>query len=238
MERRQVLLPDSRGDHVASCFRVAVSTVIWCGLVALRQRDFTLLLGNSSVAHMGFVFLGIASVSVIGITGAVLVMIAHGLLAALAFGLAGWLRAQTGTTDMEKLGGLLQTMPFIGTAILMALLAGCGLPGFANFVGEATIFFAAWQAEFKIITTISVWTALVIGAVYMLRAARHILHGPVVATPLDADDAPDWFAKLPYALLLTALLLFGFWPRLLSDKISLAAERLVPPGPQQTAQQP
>jgi len=83
-----------------------------------------------------------------------------------------------------------------------------------------------------------VWTALVIGAVYMLRAARHILHGPVVATPLDGSDTSDWFAKLPYALLLAALLLFGFWPRLLSDKISPAAERLVTPGPQQTAQQP
>ena len=129
-------------------------------------------------------------------------------------------------------------MPFIGSAILMALLAGCGLPGFANFVGEATIFFAAWKAEFKVITTIAVWTALVIGAAYMLRAARHILHGPVVATPLDGSDASDWFAKLPYALLLAALLLFGFWPRLLSDKISPAAERLVPPGPQQTARQP
>ncbi len=232
------LLPEGAQQWVGLLAALALGNLLWCGLVALRQKDFALLLGNSSVAHMGFVFLGIASVSVIGITGAVLVMIAHGLLAALAFGLAGWLRAQTGTTDMEKLGGLLQTMPFVGTAILMALLAGCGLPGFANFAGEATIFFAAWKAEFKVITTIAVWTALVIGAVYMLRAARHILHGQVVATPLDGSDAADWFAKLPYALLLAALLLFGFWPRLLSDKISPAAERLVPPGPQQTAQQP
>ena len=120
----------------------------------------------------------------------------------------------------------------------MALLAGCGLPGFANFAGEITVFFAAWQAEFKVITVVAVWTSLVIAAVYMLRAARHILHGPVVDTEQESSDASDWFTKLPYALLLAALLLFGFWPRLLSDKISPAAERLVPPDPTHTAQQP
>src|SRR5438477_6855113 len=112
----------------------------------MRQCDLNLLVGNSSVAHMGFVFLGIASLNVIGVTGAVLVMVAHGFLAALAFGLNGYLYQQTGTLEMGQLGGLLRKLPFIGGALMIAAFAGCGLPGFANFAGECTVLFGAWRA--------------------------------------------------------------------------------------------
>src|SRR5207237_6953452 len=98
-----------------------------------------------SVAHMGFVFLGIASFNLIGVTGAVLVMIAHGFLAALTFGLSGYVYQQTGTLQMDQLGGLLRRLPFIGTVLMMAAFAACGLPGFANFAGEAAVFFGAWK---------------------------------------------------------------------------------------------
>jgi len=75
----------------------------------MRQRDLNLLIGNSSVAHVGFAFLGVASLSLIGVTGAVVVMVAHGFLAALSFALSGYLYHQTGTRDMTQLGGLLRT---------------------------------------------------------------------------------------------------------------------------------
>ena len=153
---------------------LALANLLFCGLVAVRQKDLNQLIGNSSVAHMGFIFLGIASLNVIGLTGAVLVMIAHGLLAALAFGLSGHLYQQHGSIDMTRMGGLLRKMPLAGTALLMAMMAGCGLPGFANFAGEITIFFAAWSAGFQTITVIAAWSALVIGGLYMLRAIRNI----------------------------------------------------------------
>ena len=103
------------------------------------------VIGNSSVAHMGFIFLGIASLSLIGVTGAVFIMIAHGFLAALTFALSGYIYQQTGTLEMSPAGRAVRRLPFIGTALLMAALAGCGLPGFANFVGEVTVFFGAWK---------------------------------------------------------------------------------------------
>ena len=137
---------------------------------------------------MGFIFLGIASLNVIGLTGAVLVMIAHGLLAALAFGLSGHLYRQTGSLDMSRMGGLLRQMPLAGSALLMALFAGCGLPGFANFAAEITIFFAAWSAGLKTITVIAAWSALVIGGLYMMRAIRSILHGPLGGDWAKASD--------------------------------------------------
>ena len=72
----------------------------------MRQKDLNLLIGNSSVAHMGFIFLGIASLNLIGVTGAVLIMIAHGFLAALTFALSGYIYQKTGTLEMSELGGL------------------------------------------------------------------------------------------------------------------------------------
>src|SRR5438477_65531 len=125
---------------------LCLGNILYCGLVAMRQKDLNLLIGNSSVAHMGFVFLGIASLSLVGVTGAVVVMVAHGLLAALTFGLSGYLYQQTRTLDMTQMGGLLQRLPFIGAAMVMAMLAGCGLPGLGNFVGVMLVFFGLWKS--------------------------------------------------------------------------------------------
>ena len=97
---------------------LCLGNLVYCGWVAMRQKDFNWLIGYSSVAHMGFVFLGIASLTLIGVTGAVLVMIAHGFLAALTFGLSGYLYQQTGTLQMDQLGGLLRRLPFIGAALM------------------------------------------------------------------------------------------------------------------------
>ncbi len=205
---------------------LCLGNILYCGLVAMKQKDLNLLIGNSSVAHMGFVFLGIASLSVLGITGAVLVMIAHGFLAALSFGLSGYLYQQTKTLEMEKLGGLLRQMPFFGAAFVMAAMAGCGLPGFANFAGEALIFFGAWT-EFRVVTILAAWGALVIGAVYMLRAVRSILHGPLPQQWHAAQDASTLWCRLPFALLIGALLLFGFFPALLTKKIEPVAKQIV-----------
>ncbi len=218
------ILPDGAQQWLPVLAWLCLGNLLYCGLVAMRQRDLNGLIGNSSVAHMGFVFLGIASMTLIGLTGAVMVMVAHGLLAALAFALSGHLHQQARTLDMDKLGGLLTVMPFWGTLLLMALLAGCGLPGFANFAGEITVFFGAWKT-LPLITGIAAWAALVIGAVYMLRAARQLLHGPRADDAPRTQDIPGWH-KLPFILLLGALLLFGFAPKLLTNKIETAHESL------------
>ena len=157
---------------------LCLGNILFVGWVAMRQKNLNLLIGNSSVAHMGFVFLGIASLNLIGITGAVVIMVAHGFLAALTFALSGYIYRQTGTLEMSELGGLGRQLPLIGTALLMAALAGCGLPGFVNFVGEVTVFFGAWKV-FPAVTVCAVWGALLIGALYMLRAMRNVLHGPL-----------------------------------------------------------
>ena len=197
---------------------LCLGNLLYCGWVAMRQKDFNWLVGYSSVAHMGFAFLGIATLNLIGVTGAVLVMIAHGFLAALTFGLSGYIYQQTGTLQMDRLGGLLRRLPFIGAALMIAAFAACGLPGFANFAGEITVFFGAWKA-FPLVTILACWGALIIGAVYMLRAVRAMLHGPLPDQWAAVADAPHLWRKAPFILLLACLLVFGCFPRLLTDKI-------------------
>ena len=157
---------------------LCLGNILYIGWVAMRQKDLNLLIGNSSVAHMGFIFLGIASLNLIGVTGAEFIMVAHGFLAALTFALSGYIYQKTGTLQISELGGLCRQLRFIGTALLMAAMAGCGLPGFANFVGEVTVFFGAWTV-FPLVTGLALWGGLIIGAVYMTRAVRNVLHGPL-----------------------------------------------------------
>ncbi|MDB6064268.1 MAG: nuoM [Pedosphaera sp.] len=205
---------------------LCLGNIVYCGLVAMRQKNLNWLIGYSSVAHMGFVFLGIASLTLIGVTGAVMVMIAHGFLAALSFGLSGYIYQQTGTLEMEQLGGLLRRLRFVGAVMIMAMFAGCGLPGFANFAGEITVFFGAWK-KFELVTGIAVWGALVIGAVYMMRAIRNVFHGPLPDKWIAVAESTFPLRKLPYLLLLASLLVFGFFPRLLTDKIKPDADKIV-----------
>ncbi|NJN06206.1 MAG: hypothetical protein HC814_07360 [Rhodobacteraceae bacterium] len=174
---------------------------------------------------MGFVFLGIASVSLIGITGAVLVMVAHGLLAALSFALSGHLYNTTGTLDMDKLGGLMRRMPFIGAALVMCFMAGCGLPGFANFAGELLVMFGAWKSLNGFVVA-AAWGGLVIGAIYMLRALRKVVHGPEREEFALVTDATAW-RKVPFVILLAGLIYFGCFPGTLTERIKPSAALIV-----------
>ncbi|MCI0537172.1 MAG: NADH-quinone oxidoreductase subunit M [Verrucomicrobiales bacterium] len=219
------MLPEGAQSWLHVISILCLGNILYVGLVAIRQKELNLLIGNSSVAHMGFIFLGVASLNLIGITGAVVVMIAHGFLAALSFALSGYLYQQTGTLEMKDWGGLLRKLPFVGAAFVMAALAACGLPGFANFVGEVMVFFSAWK-PFPVVTVLALWGGLVIGAVYMLRAVRAAVHGPLPEKWNNVTDASAW-RKVPFVLLLGGLIILGCFPRLLTDKIRPNVEEIV-----------
>jgi NADH-quinone oxidoreductase subunit M len=221
------LMPQAAQHWVQIIAWLALGNLVYGGWVAMRQKNFNWLIGYSSVAHMGFVFLGIATLSLMGVTGAVVVMIAHGFLAALTFGLSGYIYQQTGTLEIKELGGLLRKLPFIGTALIIAAFAGCGLPGFANFVGEVTVLFGAWSVPaLRLITVLACWAALVVGAIYMLRAVRNVLHADLSPRWAHISDANLW-RKLPFALLIVSLLVFGCWPRLLTEKLQGPVQAIV-----------
>ena len=111
---------------------------------------------------------------------------------------------------------------------MMAAFAGCGLPGFANFAGEITVLFGAWKT-LRLIAVLASWGALIIGAVYMLRAIRSMLQGPLPDKWAQVMDAGNTWRRMPFALLLASLLVFGFFPGLLTSKISPSVAEVISP---------
>ena len=125
---------------VLCCFNI-----IYGGLVALNQKDMKFVIGYSSSSHMGYVLLGIASVTAMGMDGAVFLMFAHGVMTALAFSLIGFFYDQTHTRMLDDLGGLMQQIPFVGICFVMMAMASLGLPGFANFASELLVLVGTWE---------------------------------------------------------------------------------------------
>ena len=162
-----------------------IGNIIYVGLVTIAQKRLDWMLGYSSVMHMGYIFLGIASANVIGMNGAALLMFAHGISIALLFALAGEIRAPHRHAGILAISAVSpKAMPFAGFAFGVATFAAIGLPGFANFAAEVMVFFGAFRVGadlqglhfFQVTTVLALW-GVVISAVYMLRAYRAIFMG-------------------------------------------------------------
>jgi len=203
---------------------LALANVILIGAVTLAQRDLKMMLGYSSVMHMGYIFLGIACVSALGAGGAVLLMFAHGLSVAALFLLSDAVFQRTQSYDFGSMGGLCQKAPVLTAFFLAATLAGLGLPGFGNFWGEFSIFVALWKYSHWL--TAGAALGVVISAVYGLRAVSRVFYGepspafqPLFDKPV-ADIRPG--ERWPAVILLGVLMLVGFWPASISRGINEA----------------
>ena len=213
------MLPEGARHWAWLLIVLLLGNIIYVGLVTIAQKRLDWMLGYSSVMHMGYIFLGIASANLLGTNGAAILIFAHGLSIALLFAVAGEVRERTGTLLLSDLGGLGKVMPLAGFAFGLGAFASIGLPGFANFTGEVMIFFGAFRNGadmngfhmFQVATALAVW-GVVISAVYMLRAYRASFMG---TTPERWTTLPDIARNLrvPIALLVAALLWLGFFPQ-------------------------
>jgi NADH-quinone oxidoreductase subunit M len=213
------LLPAGAHHWTNLLLVLLLGNIIYVGLVTIAQKRLDRMLGYSSVMHMGYIFLGIASANLLGVTGAAILIFAHGLSIALLFAIAGEVRKRTNTMVLSDLGGLAKVMPLAGLAFGFGAFAAIGLPGFANFAAEVMIFFGAFRNGFaierfhifQVATLLALW-GVVISAVYMLRAYRKVFMGALGERWRNLVDLRPGL-RLPVTLLIVALLWFGFYPQ-------------------------
>jgi NADH-quinone oxidoreductase subunit M len=204
------LLPAGAASWLPLVAVLCCFNIIYGGYVAMNQRDMKFVIGYSSSSHMGYVLLGIASLTVLGTSGAVFLMFAHGVMTALAFALIGYFYDQTHTRQLDDLGGLMQQVPFVGVLFVMTAMASLGLPGFANFASELMVIVGSWE-RYPIPTIFAIF-GLVIGATYLLRTVKAAFLGPRNPRWDGLKDARTPFQRSPFVLLLGVLLVCGIWP--------------------------
>jgi len=212
--------PEAAATYLPVVAILCCFNIVYGGLVAVSQRDMKLIIGYSSSSHMGYVLLGIGTMTLVGWSGAVFLMFAHGIMTALAFSLIGWFYDQTHTRMLDDLGGMMKVMPFAGVAFIIASMASAGLPGFANFVSELMVIIGAWDSGMWLFVPaiLSIW-GLVITGVYLLRAVKDAWFGDLPARWKDLQDVKTPLQKLPYVVLIATLLFFGFHPQPMLDVI-------------------
>ncbi|MGK5680728.1 complex I subunit 4 family protein [Actinoplanes sp. URMC 104] len=187
---------------------LAVAAVLAGSLICLRQTELKRLIAYSSVGHMGFVLLGIATLSVTGLQAALLGNVAHGLITGLLFFLAGAIKDRAHTGELAELGGLRESAPRLAGLLGFAAIASLGLPGLAGFWGEAFAVVAAVERGGGLWVTLGVLAAIggALTAAYFLRLLRKVTHGPAARAGLPAAVAPaEWLAWSPLAALTLAV---------------------------------
>ncbi len=204
---------------------LAIIGILYGALVALRQPDIKSLIAFSSVAHLGFVVLGIFALNVQGMGGAVLQMVNHGLSTGALFLLVGMLYERLHTRMIADFSGLWKLIPIFGTLFMIAMLSSVGLPGLNGFVGEFTILLGAFQAQpwAAVLGT----TGIIFAAWYLLTAYRQTMQGPV-ALPKGITVLTDlkWREILIMVPIVALFVVIGLFPNLFFDKITPSVDAL------------
>jgi NADH-quinone oxidoreductase subunit M len=214
---------------------LAVIGIVYAAAVALRQRDLKFVIGYSSVSHMGFVLLGLATANALGVSGAVLQMFSHGVIAALLFAVAGrMIYRRTHTRQLDALSGmdLSRVMPFAAFSFVVAAAASMGIPGFSGFAAEITILIGAWKTY-----PVAVWISgigIVLVAAFTLRALKLSFFGEkgVQLERKETIANPDVFnpitipEKIGACMLMLTTIAVGVYPKLLLDRIMPAVETM------------
>jgi NADH-quinone oxidoreductase subunit M len=205
--------------------------ILYAAAVALRQRDLKFVIGYSSVSHMGFVLLGLATGNALGVSGAVLQMFSHGIIGALLFAVAGtMIYRRTHTRDLDQLSilPLRRALPFAAFVFVIASAASMGIPGFSGFAAEITILIGAWKSY-----PLAVWITgigMVLVAAFTLRALKRSFFDTDTAksddTPLEKMEPITWPEKTGAGLLMFATVAIGLYPKILLDRIQPAVEAM------------
>lgn len=219
------ILPDAAHEWAWLMIALSLIAVIYVGLVAMVQQDMKKLVAYSSVAHMGFVTLGFFIFSDLGVSGAIVQMIAHGFVSAAMFLGIGVLYDRVHSREIADYGGVVNTMPKFAAFALLFTMANCGLPGTAGFVGEWMVIIAAVKANFWI--GLLAASALIFGAAYSLWMYKRVYLGSVGNDNVKALVDINAREFLVLAVLGLAVLYMGVYPKPFTDVMDASVAELL-----------
>ena len=216
------LFPNAAVSFAPAIAALGLVGIIYAGLSAFVQRDFVMVVAYSSVAHLGFIILGIFGLNHQSIEGAVVQMVNHGISAGALFLVAGMIYARTRSTSFDALGGIAAKWPVLGVFALIAMLSSVGLPGLNGFVGEFLIVYGTFvtRTGYAVIAAIGI----VIAAVYLLTLYRRAMHGPISESLSGPDLSPrEIVALVPMIALIVGI---GLYPAPLLNSLEASVDQV------------
>ena len=219
------LFPIASEYFVPLIFLLSLIAIVYTSFVALMQEDMKKLIAYSSVAHMGFVTMGIFTMTPQGIEGSIFQMISHGLISAALFLCVGVLYERMHTREINKYGGIISVMPRYAVVFMIFTLGALGLPGTTGFIGEFLILLGTFQVNFLVATIASL--GVILGAAYMLWLYRRIVYGEITNTEIKKLSDLNRSEIIILSALAFISILFGFYPDPLLSTTSASVENLI-----------
>ena len=219
-----VLLPDGAEAWMPVLIVLGTVNVVYGAISAMSQRDLKYIIGYSSVSHMGYVIMGIATLHPVGLTGAVLQMFSHGIMTALMFAMVGAIYERTHIRDITVLNGLMKRMGFASFFFAIAGLASLGLPGLSGFVAEFMVFVGVFKTYLPLAVLAVIGAALT--AIYILRLLARTFFGEPDPRWEGLNDASPVEKSVGGAFVLI-LLFVGVWPAPLTRVINVGVEQVM-----------
>ena len=219
------ILPDTTRELMPIAAVLCIFSIIYGGFVAYYAKDTKYVIGYSSSSHMGYVFLGMAALDYISLSGAVIYMFAHAMATGMLFAMAGWVYDQTHTRDIPSLGGLSNRMPFIATCFVVACMASVGMPGTVNFIAEVMIIVGSWNKyPFQVIVAV---LGIVLTMAYLFKMMRGLFYGQMAEKYTHSHDAVAVVDRLPLLLMIAVSVGFGIFPGHLYSVVRSGVDPLI-----------
>jgi NADH-quinone oxidoreductase subunit M len=219
------MFPDASAYFANFVFVLSIAAIIITSLIAFVQEDIKKLIAYSSVAHMGFVTMGIFAGNVLGIQGALFQMISHGIVSGALFFSVGVIYDRMHTREISAYGGLVSRMPKYALAFMIFTMANVGLPGTSGFVGE----FLTMIGIFQVNTWVALFaaTGVILSACYALFLYRRVIFGALTKESLKTILDLNWREALILGPLAVLTILFGFYPAPILDATAASVDALV-----------
>jgi NADH-quinone oxidoreductase subunit M len=219
------MFPQASVELAPLIYALSVVAIVYTSLVALMQEDVKKLIAYSSVAHMGFVTMGLFAMTVQGVAGGIFQMISHGIVSAALFLCVGVIYDRMHTREIAAYGGLVNRMPVYAFVFMVFALANIGLPGTSGFVGEFLALIGTFRVNNWVATLATLGTIL--SAAYMLWLYRKVIFGRLEKPSLAAITDVGWREIVVLAPLVVLTIVFGLYPRPVLDISAVSVAQLI-----------